>query len=97
MPSAAAALAASAGWTLPALFTPSVSRTTIFDLASLWRSRLTDAASAEPIAVPSSPVPIATRDEALLQPVVVERQRADQERLAGEGDDAHPIVRAARR
>ena len=57
-PSAFAASAAMVGDTLPQLFWPSVKSTTTFDLPGWSRRRLTQAAIADPIAVPSSMLPI---------------------------------------
>ena len=61
MPRALAASAAASGDSLPVLFTPSVSSTTTLDFACVPRRRLTLAAMADPMAVPSSDCPMLTR------------------------------------
>ena len=58
MPSADAASAAISGEILPALFLPSVSRITILLFVSVSFSLLSEELSPEPIAVPSSIIPI---------------------------------------
>ena len=64
----------------------------IFDLAGWSRRRLTPAAIAEPMAVPSSTVADLDALEILLEPVVIERERADEIRRAGERDQADAVV-----
>ena len=49
----------------------------------------------EPMAVPSSTMPDADAFEILQKPIVIERHRADDVRVPGEGDDADPVVRPA--
>ena len=80
------------GEILPELFMPSVSSTTIFDLAGVSRRRLTQAAMAEPIAVPSSTPAVWTRLRFCCKPIVVERQRADEIRRTGKRDHADAVV-----
>ena len=80
------------GEILPELFMPSVSSTTIFDLAGVSRRRLTQVAMAEPMAVPSSTAAGLDAVEILLKPIVIERQRADEVGRAGKRDDANAVV-----
>ena len=92
MPSALAASAAMSGDTLPMLFSPSVSSTITLDLEGSLRSRLAHMAMAEPMAVPSSTVPTLTRSKILLEPIVVERERADEIRCARKFYEAEAVV-----
>ena len=92
MPSAFAASAAIKE-TLPLLFSPSVSSTTTFDLDGSLRSRFAHIAMAEPIAVPSSIVPVFHALEVLLEPIMIQRERAYQVGCAGEFHQAEPVVR----
>jgi len=60
MPKTVAASAPVSGFTAPALFTPSVNRMMMRDLAGDFSRCETEVARAEPMAVPSSTCPIFT-------------------------------------